>query len=229
MGYFASKIKLSYEFSKAIPTDNPKYKDFQDFKKLFGDDGNTVVIGIVKKDLFTVKNFESYRILQNDLKNIRGVEDVLSVPGAVTLQKDSLGERLQAIRIFGDSAITDQQQLDSASAVFFNLPFYRVLMYNPATGAYLMAARVNKEIFSTKERSQVVAAIDSVTSNFSAATNTDIHLSGLPLIRTKVADRIQAEMKVFLIGSLVLSILMLLLFFRSITVTTLSLAVVIMV
>jgi len=26
MGFYASKVKLSYEFSKAIPTDNPKYK-----------------------------------------------------------------------------------------------------------------------------------------------------------------------------------------------------------
>ena len=227
MGIFASRIKLSYEFSKAIPTDNPRYLDFQDFKQRFGDDGNTIVIGIIKKDLFTIQHFEHYRALQNDLKKIDGVEDVLSVASAVTLQKDSVGERLQAVRIFGDSAISSKQALDSAAAVFFNLPFYRGLMYNPATGAYLMAARVNKDVFNSKERSLVVAAIDSVTQKFSENSNTQVHLSGLPLIRTKVADRIQAEMKVFLIGSLVLSVLMLLLFFRSITVTTLSLAVVI--
>ena len=227
MGIFASRIKLSYEFSKAIPTDNPRYLDFQDFKQRFGDDGNTIVIGIIKKDLFTIQHFEHYRALQNDLKKIDGVEDVLSVASAVTLQKDSVGERLQAVRIFGDSAISSKQALDSAAAVFFKLPFYRGLMYNPATGAYLMAARVNKDVFNSKERSLVVAAIDSVTQKFSENSNTQVHLSGLPLIRTKVADRIQAEMKVFLIGSLVLSVLMLLLFFRSITVTTLSLAVVI--
>jgi uncharacterized membrane protein YdfJ with MMPL/SSD domain len=27
MGYFASQVKLSYEFSKAIPADNPKAID----------------------------------------------------------------------------------------------------------------------------------------------------------------------------------------------------------
>ena len=46
MGYFASKVKLSYEFSKAIPTDNPKYQDYISFKQTFGDDGNMLVIGI---------------------------------------------------------------------------------------------------------------------------------------------------------------------------------------
>ena len=34
MGYFASKVKLSYEFSKAIPTDNPKYVDYTVFKRI---------------------------------------------------------------------------------------------------------------------------------------------------------------------------------------------------
>ena len=38
MGYFASKVKLSYEFSKAIPTNNPKYIDYLTFKNKFGDD-----------------------------------------------------------------------------------------------------------------------------------------------------------------------------------------------
>ena len=43
LGYFASKVKLSYEFSKAIPTDNPKYVDYLNFKNKFGDDGNLLV------------------------------------------------------------------------------------------------------------------------------------------------------------------------------------------
>lgn len=46
MGYFASKVKLSYEFTKAIPTNNTKYQDYQNFKQKFGDDGNVIVIGL---------------------------------------------------------------------------------------------------------------------------------------------------------------------------------------
>ena len=37
MGYFASQVKLSYEFSKAIPTDNAKYVAYQAFKQKFGE------------------------------------------------------------------------------------------------------------------------------------------------------------------------------------------------
>ena len=35
MGYHASKVQLSYEFTNAIPTDNPKYQAYQSFRKLF--------------------------------------------------------------------------------------------------------------------------------------------------------------------------------------------------
>lgn len=226
MGYYASQIKLSYEFARAIPTDNPKYRDYQDFKSTFGDDGNTMVIGIVQEKLFSLKNFEAYRTLSNNLKKVKAVEDVVSVPGAVTLQKDSLGERLQAVRIFPDT-IVSQAALDSAAAVFHNLPFYRGLMYNPSTNAYLIAIRINKEILNSKERTAVIHDINGITDQFSKATGTEVHLSGLPLIRTVVSDRIQAEMKIFLIGSLLLSVLILLVFFRSISTTLLSMAVVI--
>ncbi|RYY42604.1 MAG: RND transporter, partial [Chitinophagaceae bacterium] len=189
MGFFASKIKLSYEFARAIPTDNPKYKDYQDFKATFGDDGNTMVIGTVQKDLFTLENFEAYRKLNNDIKKVRAVEDVLSVPGAINLQKDSLGERLQAIRIFPDSLGT-QADLDSAASTFHNLPFYRDLMYNPATNAYMMAVRLNREIINSKERTVVIQNIRQLTDAYARATGTPVHLSGLPLIRTVVSDRI---------------------------------------
>ena len=33
MGYFAIQVKLSYEFTKAIPEDNPKFVIYQDFVK----------------------------------------------------------------------------------------------------------------------------------------------------------------------------------------------------
>jgi len=226
MGYFASQIKLSYEFAKAIPTDNPKYKDYQNFKATFGDDGNTMVIGVLQKNLFDLKNFNAYARLHKEIKAVQSVEDVLSVPSAINLIKDSLGERLIASKIFSDH-ITSQKQLDSAQSVFLNLPFYRGLMYNPETNAYLMAVRINKNVLASKERTVLINNITNAAEAFAKTTGSDIHLSGLPLIRTVVADRIQAEMKLFLIGSLALSILMLLIFFRSFTTTLLSMTVVV--
>lgn len=226
MGYYASRVKLSYEFSKAIPTDNPRYKEYIAFKEKFGDDGNLLVAGIQTSELFRLNNFKAYRELQQQLRKVDHVEDVLSVATAVLLRKDSLTEKLVAAKIFPDT-INDQAALDSAVGVLYNYPFYRTLLYNPEAKAYLMGVRINKEILNSKGRSKVVADITSATKDFEKKTNIEVHLSGLPLIRTVVADRIQNEMRYFLFGSLLLSALILFLFFRSISTTLLSLVVVI--
>ena len=226
MSYYASKVKLSYEFSKAIPTNNPRYRDYVSFKQTFGDDGNLLVVGMVSKELFTLKNFEAYRHLHNQVKQLPAVEDILSVPGAVNLQKDSAGEKLDAVRIF-PASLSSQEELDSAANVFYTLPFYKSLLYNPQTNAWLMGVRINKDTLNNKGRTGVIANISRAVQLFSKQTGIQTHLSGLPLIRTVVSDRVQSEMKLFLFGSLLFSVLMLLLFFRSLPTTLLSLAVVI--
>jgi predicted RND superfamily exporter protein len=68
MGWQASQVKLSYEFSKAIPTDNPKYIAYQNFKKQFGEDGNLLVIGVQTDQFFRQAFFNDYRKLQQDIK-----------------------------------------------------------------------------------------------------------------------------------------------------------------
>ncbi len=227
MGFYASKVKLSYEFSKAIPTDNPKYKEYIAFKEKFGDDGNLLVAGIETDSLFTLQTFNAYKALHQDLKKIRYVEDVLSIPAAMDLRKDSLTEKLVGQKIFPDT-IQTQAALDSAAAHFFNLPFYRSLLYNPQSKAYLVAVRINKKILNSKGRTEVINNITKTVKLFEEKTKIAVHLSGLPLIRTVVADRLQNEMKYFLFGSLLLSVLILLLFFRSISTTLLSLLVVVL-
>ncbi|MEO7043762.1 MAG: RND transporter, partial [Ferruginibacter sp.] len=151
MGYFASQVKLSYEFSKAIPSDNPKAIDYAEFRQRFGDDGNLLVIGIQSEKLFELPTFKAYNNLQKEIKKIGDVEDVLSIPSAIALIKDTASEKLNAARIF-DTTVNNQATLDSEKIVFFNLPFYRSLLYNPETHAYLMGVRINKDSLNSKKR-----------------------------------------------------------------------------
>ncbi len=130
MAFYASKIKLSYEFSKAIPTNNSKYQDYLSFKEKFGDDGNLLVIGVQTDSFFTIKNFGAYIELTNGLKKIPYVENVLSIPNAVNLIKDTSTQKLNAVPLF-PSALNAQQALDSSSRLFYTLPFYNNILYNP--------------------------------------------------------------------------------------------------
>ncbi len=226
LAYQASKVELSYEFSRAIPTNNPKYIAYLDFKKKFGEDGNLLTIGFVTNQLFQVKDFNALSFFQERLKKIEGVEDIIGIPGAITLHKNDSTEKLDAIKIF-PARVDNQKTLDSLKDIFYSLPFYRGLLYNPETKAYLLGVRINKKILNSKAREKVVSAIEAEAKLFQKETNYELHLSGLPLIRNNVAVRIAKEMQFFLLGSILLSALILFIFFRSLSTTLLSLSVVI--
>jgi uncharacterized protein len=235
MGWHASKVQLSYEFSRAIPTDNAKYVSYQAFRRQFGEDGNLMVIGLQTTRLFNEKVFGDFELLNNRIKNIKGVENVLSIPYAITLKKDSATQKLRAENIFklkaGTEGYSDKlypqfDNLDSSRNIFFSLPFYKGVLYNPQTNAYLLAIRINKDILASSSRTEVVNQVVSAADKFGKDQSIEMHYSGLPLIRTQVADRMKKEMKWFLVGSVLLSAFILLLFFRSISAMLLSLAVV---
>lgn len=226
LGFHASKVQMSYDFSRAIPTDHPKYLAYLDFKKTFGEDGNLLTIGFSTDAFFTTSNFTKLQQFQQKLKTIKGVEDILSIPGAVTLQKNDSTGKLIASPVF-PAVLKDQATLDSLRNIFLSLPFYRGLLYNPNTKAYLVGVRINSDILGTKAREKTIGDIEVAAEEFAQQSGYDIHLSGLPLIRTNVAVRIAKEMQFFLLGSILLSALILYIFFRSLSNTLLSLTVVI--
>ncbi len=227
MGYFASKVTLSYEFAKSIPADNPKYLDYVAFRQKFGDDGNTLVMAVQTNKMFELPTFNAYRQLQERLKKVKDVDGVISVAATITLQKNELTQKLDPTKIFADS-ITTQGGLDSAKITFLNQPFYRTILYNADSSAYLMAVRINKDSLNSGKRTKIVADITKEVDAFEAETKITTHLSGLPLIRTLVAVKIKKEMQLFLLGSFVLSALILLVFFRSFSTMILSLLVVLL-
>jgi uncharacterized protein len=222
----ASKVELSYEYTRAIPTDNPKYQTYQMFLKTFGDDGNLLVIGVETDQLFQKNVFNDYLQLSKNLKKVKGVEQVLSIPDAVILNKNTVTEKLVASPIFQGPYET-QGSLDTAKRTFENLLFYRGFLYNPATHAYRMAITVNKQIMNSAARTGVVESIVQLGNDFGGAHRLQMHYSGLPLIRTNMATKVATEMKWFSLASVLLSALILLIFFRSLSNMFLSLAVVI--
>ena len=223
MGYFASQVKLSYEFTSAVPTDNVKYIEYQAFRKQFGEDGNLMFVGVQSKDFFTPGFFNDYRQLIQQVTKVKSVENVLSIPGAVTLVKDTLTQKLKVQPLAADNVAVNA---DSFKAAFLNLPLYRGLLYNLQTDAYVMYVRIDKNVLNSKDRSGVINQILDLGNAFGQKHNIEMHYSGLPLIRTQMAMKVQSEMKLFLILSFVLTAVILVLFFRSVTAVLASMLVV---
>ena len=227
MGYFAIQVKLSYEFTKAIPEDNPKFVIYKEFVKKFGVDGTTMVVGFQTDSFFTTTVFNQVADLQKEIKTIPGVTEVVSVPSAYTIIKDSASSKFIPHKIFNAPYISDSA-LVADKAILESLPFYKNLMYNPSSNAYIMAISFIPDSINSVARSGIIKNLQSKLDAFVAKSNLKVHISGLPYIRTILADRIKKEMQWFLIGSLLLSAITLFLFFRSISATLLSLSVVVM-
>ncbi len=212
MGYYASKVELGYEFTKAIPTNNPRYQDFQQFNKTFHGDANTLVVGVQTADFFKEDFFRDYTALIHRLEKIKGVKTVIGVPTAVSLVKDTVTGQLKGVSLTADPATSGgaavQQQI-------FSLPFYRGFLYNAATRTYLMAVSVDSATLNSKLRTALVEGITKEGDAFGKAHATEMHYSGLPLIRTTMATKVQSELKMFLLLSLLLTAVILALFFRS--------------
>jgi predicted RND superfamily exporter protein len=225
MAFHASKVQLSYDFTRTIPTDNPKYKEYQEFRKRFGDDGNMLFVAVQSDKLFNANVFADYVALTEQLKKVPGVDDVLGFSNAVNLIRDSATQKFKALPIF--SPPYTQARIDSAKAVLLGLPFYRGLLYNPETNTWLTMVKVNKEVMNSKRRIETVGAITREIDSFGVALNMPVHYSGLPLIRTRMAVRVARETTWFLLGSVLILSIILFLFFRSISTVLMSLAVVV--
>jgi len=227
MGYFAAQIKLSYEYTKAIPSDNPKFIVYNDFVKKYGVDGTTVVVGFNTDAFFTKQFFNQVDALHKSIKQNSAVAEVMSIPTAYTITKDSTEAKFNAVKVF-HAPYTSDSLLLADRLVFENLPFYKNLYYNPDSNSYIMAISFIADSINSASRTKIIGGIQNELDRFNQSTKTEVHISGLPFIRTIMADRIKKEMLWFLIGSLVLSAITLLLFFRSISATIMSLAVVLM-
>ncbi len=155
-------------------------------------------------------------------------KDVLDVAAAIDLVKATgqIPKSPRAVRIFPEHPLS-QAEIDSGKAVFLGLPFYRGLLYNPESGTWLMAVHVSKQVMNTSGRIVTVNAITDAVEAFGRRHGLATHISGLPLIRTKMAVKVQHETTWFLLGSMLLMTIILYFFFRSFSTLLLSLGVVI--
>jgi len=213
-GYHARQVEMSYEYASLLPKKDPAYKDYQKFVDVFGEEGNLIMIGIRDSAFFQLNHFRRWERLCNELSEVDGVENLFSVTNAYDLKKNIEEKKFEVIPVFPDS-ISTQNGLDASVKRLKQLPFYKDLIYNDETHAYVLAITVNKEKMKTKEREDLVAGIQKVCRAFERDENVKLHYSGLPYIRVVTSVKIKKELYMFSALALGICILVLFLFFRS--------------
>ena len=71
LGHHATKIQLQYEFNKLLPSNDPSFLAYENFKSHFGHDGMMVVIATNEPDFYTEEKFNAWLQMGDSLKNIK--------------------------------------------------------------------------------------------------------------------------------------------------------------
>jgi len=226
MGYFAQKADITYTNPSLLPENDTTAIEYRQFKKLFGQDGSVMVIGIQDEGLYTLQRFGDWFDLGNEIKKIHGVKAVISVARLQNIVKnDSLGTFEKKPLVTRKPQA--QAEVDSIKEAVEHLPFYRDIIYNDSTHSTLMAITFETKELNTKYRFVIVDSIKGLVDKFLAKNKVEVHYSGMPYIRTAVARKIQHEMFLFMMLAILVTAIILFLFFRSILPVVFSLVVII--
>ncbi|HOY48284.1 MAG TPA: efflux RND transporter permease subunit [Flavobacteriales bacterium] len=217
MGWMATKAEMTYALAQILPQDDPEYQAYTSFKERFGEDANILVIGIESENLFQKELFNAWKEAGDSIKALPEVRGLLSLSGIYNLQRDDSLQKFQIDPVIKQAPKT-QQELDSLKNVILSLPFYQdLLLTKTAEGKYatVMLVTMDQKSIDTKGRKELIEHLTSYTDKFSQKQNLEVHYSGLPYIRTMNSEKLKKELGMFLWMSLLVTALVLLLFFRS--------------
>lgn len=238
MGYRTQFVHMSYQLAQMLPESDSTYIQYQEFRNTFGKDGNVIVVGIDDENLFKLNNFNAWYDLTHNIKNltvkvvknkkdtlVKGITEALSVANVFTLKRNSAEKRFDFEQIVQKKPKT-QEELDHLKETLYQQKFYNGYLFKDSSNATLIAITVDTTVLDSKYRDVLFEKVDAEVENFEKKTGIKTHKSGLPYIRANSTTKVKSEIQIFLVLSILITSLILYLFFRSFKATLYSMLVV---
>ncbi len=224
-GYNAvTGLKLDNKYGILLPKNAKAKIDYDRFKLMFGEDGGTLVIAIQTDSLYTEERFLKWKELGDSILQYDGVTSVLSEATLYGITKNSEEQKFEAHRVFSDTRYHDKT-IDSIKREIKNNPIYEGLLFNSGQNVSLMMISIDESVISNQKKSGVIVEIEAVAESYTSYFGAPKY-AGLPHLRIVIGKQILKEMYLF-IGLLVLiTSLLIFLFFRSFRVVFISVLVV---
>ena len=226
MGYMATKVKMSYEMTPILPASDSTSIDYQNFKKMFGQDGSVLFIGVQDSNIYQLEKFNNWYDLTKQVKDIEGVQEVVSVSKLYQLKKNDSTKKFDFLPVF-DKKPQTQHELDSLMGVVLSLPFYEGLLFTKNDHVTMMMVTLDKQVLNTKKRVQLINDIRLAGDSFASKNKVELHYSGLPYIRTVTAKKVEDELKFFVLMALLVASVLLMIFFKNIKIVVVTMTIVV--
>ncbi|WP_027879484.1 efflux RND transporter permease subunit [Mesoflavibacter zeaxanthinifaciens] len=220
-------MRFTYTEANLLPDDHEVNIKYNEFLKVFGEEGNLIVLGIKDPKLFTVEKLNAWNNLSESFKSAPEVETVISIKDLQKLVKDTDKEQFKLEPFIKDS-IKSIAQIETLQDELFNkYPFYDNFLFNKKSKTVRTAIYLKKDIVNTPARKDfVLNNLEEKIKEFESLNDMQVRVSGMPYIRTLNAQNIVDEINLFVIAALVVTSLIFFLFFRSFRATLISLVVV---
>ena len=214
MAWSATRVQMSYELAQMLPQSDTVFKQYDQFRNTFGEDGNVVFLGVQDERFFQLGYFNRWQSTMDSLGQIEGVTEVISISNIPNITRDDQARSFSFEPVFPFEPQT-QDELDSLMQKAFELKFYDKLLFNAETNTIITLVSLDRSLLNTKARVSLIGQIYETASAYEEETGINIHYSGLPYIRTRTAEKIESELKLFIFLALMIASLALFAFFRS--------------
>ena len=214
MGFQARNVQMSYESADLLPKTDSAYLDYNRFRETFGQEGNIMVFGIQDSNFYELAKINDWIAMGDSIKALEGVTALMSISHTFNLHKNTELKKFEVRPIFPNH-INSKQELDSLAFIAEHLPFYDGLLINKDKHAYNMMITVSAEVMNSPARVRLVQDVLEITKHFTGKHQIKMHYSGMPYIRVINAENIKREMYMFIALSLLITAIILYLFFRS--------------
>lgn len=225
MAYRATTVQVRYDFASLLPVDDPDLVAYRDFKEQFGEDGAMMVIGIHQPRLFEMGVFNTWYDLGQELKGVEGIDQVISVARCMNIRRNDTLRKFDFLPIVTERPAS-QATVDSIRHVLEGLPFYRHVLWNPDSMSFVMAVTISPDYLDNKKRIELSERVHNIALGYEESLEAPLHFSGLPFIRSVIAQMVQTELRMFMFLAAAVTALIMLLFFRSFKVVFFSMLVV---
>lgn len=222
------KMRFTYTEANLLPDNHEVNLKYNEFLKIFGEEGNLIVLGVKDSSLFTIEKLNAWNKLSAHFKTYDEVKTVIAISDLQKLVKNKAEKQFDLVPFIKDS-ITSLAQLETLQKQLFEqYPFYDNFLFNTKTKTIRSVIYLDKEIVNTSARkdfviNKLIPKIETFEKNY----NLDVRISGMPYIRTLNSQNIIDEIGTFILAALFVTSLIFFFFFRSFRATFISMIIVV--
>jgi len=213
MIYFAQFAEVNLRPGRVLPQHEPVWQDYQQFRSSFGEEANAIFLA-VDNSRFPEGMGREWEKLEAALIELPGVDWVLSPLSARSILRNDSLRRFVDVPVFpaGFEGLSHERFRERADS----LPMYKGVLWDSQYRNFVLLAGLDRDIIHTKAREKLIATIETHIEAFEQSSGAQVHISGLPFIRTDTIRRSSEEIVLFIALAGLITAAVLYVFFKSI-------------